>query len=124
MDVNGKWQSRNIIIRYFLNSLWSPKASALLWNEIVHSCDLAVSEGSKYLRCCDLDINPMTLKLEGDLDILKMYVHTESEVVGLHGKWKNTKTALKIKGQGQLSPTSNHFWRSLWDIFLQSISDQ
>jgi len=29
----------------------------------------------------DLDINPMTLKLEGDLDILKMYPHTENEAV-------------------------------------------
>jgi len=26
------------------------------------------------LRCCDLDFNPMTLKLEGNLDILKMYL--------------------------------------------------
>jgi len=24
----------------------------------------------------DLEINPMILKLEGDLDILKMYLHT------------------------------------------------
>jgi len=33
-----------------------------------------------FLRCCDLDINLMTLKLEDDLDILKMYLHTENEV--------------------------------------------
>jgi len=38
-----------------------------------------VSEGSIYLRtaashCRDLDINPMTWKLEGDLNILKMYL--------------------------------------------------
>jgi len=26
----------------------------------------------------DLDINPMILKLEGDLDIPKMYLHTEN----------------------------------------------
>jgi len=32
-------------------------------------------------RRCDLDMNPMTLKLEGDLDILKMYHRTENEVV-------------------------------------------
>jgi len=32
---------------------------------------------------CDLDINPTTLKLEGDLDILKMYVHTENEAATL-----------------------------------------
>jgi len=38
-------------------------------------------------RCCDLDVNPMTLKLEGDLDILKMYLHTENEVARLkHSK--------------------------------------
>jgi len=35
------------------------------------------------LCCCDLDINPMTLNLEGDLDILKMYLHTENEVATL-----------------------------------------
>jgi len=28
---------------------------------------------------CDCNINPMTLKLEGGLDILKMYPHTENE---------------------------------------------
>jgi len=33
--------------------------------------------------CCDLDINPMTLKLEGDLDILIMYLHTENELARL-----------------------------------------
>jgi len=27
----------------------------------------------------DLEINPMTFKLEGDLDILKMYPHSETE---------------------------------------------
>jgi len=27
----------------------------------------------------DLEINPMTLKLKGDLAILKMYLHTENE---------------------------------------------
>jgi len=38
-------------------------------------------------RCCDLDINPMTLKLEVDLDILKMYLYTENKVAMLrHSK--------------------------------------
>jgi len=30
-----------------------------------------------------LDINPMTLKLEGDLDILKMYLYNKNEVARL-----------------------------------------
>jgi len=35
----------------------------------------------------DLKINPMTLKLEGDLDILKMYPHTEKKAASLrHSK--------------------------------------
>jgi len=48
--------------------------------------------GSTYLRgplfrCCDLDINPVTLKLKGDVDILKMYLHAENEVARLrHSK--------------------------------------
>jgi len=31
----------------------------------------------------DLEINPLTLKLEGDLHILKMYLHTENEDASL-----------------------------------------
>jgi len=62
----------------------------------------------------------MTLKPKGHLDILKMYLHTENKVAKLrHSKLltvdkicianeKNTKIALKVKGQGQMSPT-NHF---------------
>jgi len=39
------------------------------------------------LLFCSSDINPMTLKLEGHLDILKMYLHTENEVATLrHSK--------------------------------------
>jgi len=35
----------------------------------------------------DLEINPMTLKLEGDLDILKTYPHTKNEAASLrHSK--------------------------------------
>jgi len=30
--------------------------------------------------CCDLDHEPMTLKLDPDLDLLKMNPHTEDEV--------------------------------------------
>jgi len=53
----------------------------------------------------DLEINHMTLKLEGDLDILKMYLHTKNEAASLrHLKlraWigKNMKICLKVKGQ-------------------------
>jgi len=36
---------------------------------------------------CDLWTNPMTLKLEGDLDILKLYLHAENEAANLrHSK--------------------------------------
>jgi len=61
----------------------------------------------------------MTLKL-GDLGILKMYLHTENDVARLkhsklltvyemYSKWKNTVFTSKVKGQGQMSRTSNHF---------------
>jgi len=33
---------------------------------------------------CDSEINPMTLKLEGDLDIPKKYLHTENEAGSLN----------------------------------------
>jgi len=51
-----------------------------------------VSEGAHtgarpLLRCCDLDINSMTLELEGGLDILKIYLHTVNKVARLrHSK--------------------------------------
>jgi len=63
----------------------------------------------------------MTLKLEDDLDILKLYLHTENRVARLRhsillmvdkictANEKNTKIVLKIKGQGQMSPTSELF---------------
>jgi len=77
----------------------------------------------RFFRCCDLDINPITLKLEGDIDILKVYLYTENEVARLrHSKLLtvdeicmaneiNTNIALEVKGQGQMSPTSSskHF---------------
>jgi len=65
-------------------------------------------------HCCDLDINPMILKVEGDLDILKMYLHTENEVAmhkafkthnrrwHVHGKNDNKTKKLKVKGQCQM----------------------
>jgi len=66
----------------------------------------------------------MTWKLEGDLDILKMYLHTENEVAMLrHSKLliddicttneKNTKIALRVKGHqppwGIYIPSYNNF---------------
>jgi len=62
----------------------------------------------------------MTWKLEGDLDILKMYLHTENEVAMLrHSKLlieddmcmanEKNENALKVNGQGQMSPTFSHF---------------
>jgi len=102
-----------------------------------------VSEGSANLHavvfCCrDLDLEPVTLKLDHDSDILQMYLLTENEVPrsrrcnGLSASevttlrrytnlfiiiiiiiilsWKSTKIApIDVKGQGQMSPTSNHF---------------
>jgi len=46
-------------------------------SEEAHTC------ARLFFRCCDLDINPMTLKLEGDLDILEMCIRTENEFARL-----------------------------------------
>jgi len=48
----------------------------------------------------------MTLKLEGDLDILKMYPHTENEAASLmdsklRAGFEKIRKCLKVKGQGQ-----------------------
>jgi len=55
----------------------------------------------------------MTLKLEGDQDIPKMYLHTENEAAGLmHSKVTaiigKLRKCLMVKGQGQMSPTFNN----------------
>jgi len=60
----------------------------------------------------DLEINPMTLKLEGDLNILKMYRHTENEAVSLRhselrAKIEKIRKCLKVK----LSKAPNYFER-------------
>jgi len=68
----------------------------------------------------DLEINPMTLKVKGDLDVLKMYLHTENEAARLrHSKLLTldkmcTAITSELKkygnnSQGHMFPTSNHF---------------
>jgi len=60
--------------------------------------------------CCESDINPSILKLEGDLDIVKMNLHTTNEVAGLRhlklltavdeicmANAKRAKISLKVK---------------------------
>jgi len=55
----------------------------------------------------------MTLKLDRDLNSLKVHPHTENEVPWssqvIAGAKKSMKIALKVKGQGQISPTFEHF---------------
>jgi len=63
--------------------------------------------------CCrDLDLGPMTFKLDRDIDIFKTYLHTENKVAkSSRSKVTtsvSTKIALKVKGQGQMSQTFNH----------------
>jgi len=59
----------------------------------------------------DLEINPMTLKLEGDLDIPKTYLHTENEAPGIQNgelSWRNTKMYTGVRGQ-ICNASTNHF---------------
>jgi len=49
---------------------------------VIKLCPRRAQTCGQPLFCdCDLEINPMTLKLEGD--ILKMYLHTEDEAPSL-----------------------------------------
>jgi len=64
----------------------------------------------------DIEIDPMTLKHEGDLDILKMYILTLKMKLCLRHlrtqslNFKNTK--IKVKGQGvKMSKALNYFER-------------
>jgi len=69
--------------------------------------------------CCDLDLDLVTLnlKLECNLDILKMVIHEKesSQVQAL--KWpalKHTQLSYMVKLQGQMSPAFNRLWNSPW----------
>jgi len=67
----------------------------------------------------------LTLKLERGLDIPETYLHTENEVIGQaiqksELELKKYKTSLKVKGQGQMSATSNDFEHSPRYTFLPS----
>ena len=50
----------------------------------------------------DLELTPMTLKLEDDLDVLKMYPDTENEAASLrHSNLElELKKCVMVKGQG------------------------
>jgi len=70
-----------------------------------------VSVGSTNLRAAafcdrDLEINPMTLKLQGDLDILTMYLHTENEAVCL--RHQNSELRLKKRKDVSRSKGQDH----------------
>jgi len=51
----------------------------------VNLCSRAEPTCALQLFCdCDLEVNPMILKLESDLDILKMYLHIENKAGSLN----------------------------------------
>jgi len=52
----------------------------------------------KFFCCRAFDINPMTLKLEGNLDILIMYLHTENEEARLSNAFKTSKAGRDMYG--------------------------
>jgi len=69
----------------------------------------------KPARCHLFTTVTLTLKLDWDLVILKAHLHTENGVArSIHSNviaeiHVSTKIALKVKGQGQMLPTFNHF---------------
>jgi len=84
---------------------------------------------------CDLDINPMTLKPEGDLDVLKMYPHTRNEAAGLrHSKLLTVTNEKKYeyssrsrsnvtKFQTLLAFTMGHIPTKLHQFLISSFQD-
>jgi len=66
--------------------------------QTISSCALLL------FRCHDLDLEPMTLKLNHDLDILKMYLQTENEVArSSHSKYIARIEKYENSSQGQRS---------------------
>jgi len=102
-----------------------------------------VSEGSIYLRsedfsCRDLDINlMMTLELERDLHIMKMYLYTENEVARLrhlklliedemrmtNKKYENS-SSLKVKVKCHQLSTTSSVHHGTYSYQVTSISDR
>jgi len=80
-------------------------------------------------HCRDLDINPMTLKLEGYLYILKMYLYIENEVAGLwHLKNENNYQGQKsrsnvINFQTLLAFIVGHIPTKLHQFLISSFRD-
>jgi len=53
-------------------------------SELIKLCLRRAQTRALLLLCShDLEINPKTLKVEDDLDILKMYLHTKNETASL-----------------------------------------
>jgi len=47
---------------------------------IIKLCPKGAHNCARPLFCCrDLDLGPVTLNLDRDLDVLKVYLHTENE---------------------------------------------
>jgi len=57
--------------------------------------------------CCDLDMNVMTLKLEGYLDILKTYLHTENEDARLRHLEVLMEKLHQLTSQTEAKPQAN-----------------
>jgi len=101
------------LYQIWLNCPWAAQTCVLLlfWNR-------------------DLEINP--LKLEGDLDSLKMYLHTENEAASLrHSKlraWigKNTKMSQGQWSRSKMSKAPNYFerYRNRYSDQAPAVSDQ
>jgi len=57
------------------------------------------------IHCCDLDLETKPWPRNSE-----MYLQTEAKPIKIYSlNWKSIETALKVKGQGQMTPTSNHF---------------
>jgi len=67
----------------------------------------------------------MTLKHKDDLDILKLYLHTENEAASLrHSKLREQIQKLaKVKGQGQ-NVKSSKCYRNRYADQAQAVSNQ
>jgi len=67
----------------------------------------------------DFEINPTTLKLQRELDILRMYVHTEKEAASLrHSKLRSwieeiRKHISRSKVKVKVSKAPNYFERNI-----------
>jgi len=124
LQSKSSWYSSTIIRAKFIIKL--PSAAVLVVTVVTPA-----SENTQKLSCVRREhihardrffavVSFMTLKLKGDIDILKTYLHTENEVARLHTKLLTVDEVCTVNAKYLNISQGQRSKRSPWVIFLPS----